>query len=42
MLSSTGWVVMRFGENPLQVVERVKEKMTEIESALPAGVGRCQ
>ncbi|CAN5216702.1 CusA/CzcA family heavy metal efflux RND transporter [soil metagenome] len=34
----TGWVVMRFGENPLEVIERVKEKMAEIETALPAGV----
>ncbi len=34
----TGWVVMRYGENPLQVIERVRDKMTEIETALPAGV----
>lgn len=34
----TGWVVMRFGENPLAVIERVKEKMTEVERALPTGV----
>ena len=34
----TGWVVMRFGENPLAVIEGVKEKMQELEGALPAGV----
>ena len=34
----TGWVVMRFGENPLAVIERVKAKMVEVERALPAGV----
>lgn len=34
----TGWVVMRFGENPLQVIKRVKEKMRELGSALPADV----
>ncbi len=34
----TGWVVMRFGENPLEVIERVKEKMAELEGALPPGV----
>ena len=34
----TGWVVMRFGENPLEVIERVKERMEELEGALPAGV----
>ena len=34
----TGWVVMRFGENPLAVIEGVKAKMQELESALPAGV----
>jgi Cu(I)/Ag(I) efflux system membrane protein CusA/SilA len=34
----TGWVVMRFGENPLAVIERVKAKMAEVEKALPAGV----
>jgi Cu(I)/Ag(I) efflux system membrane protein CusA/SilA len=34
----TGWVVMRFGENPLAVIGRVKEKMREIEAALPGGV----
>ena len=34
----TGWVVMRYGENPLAVIERVKEKMAEVEGALPKGV----
>ncbi|MDQ3520675.1 MAG: CusA/CzcA family heavy metal efflux RND transporter [Gemmatimonadota bacterium] len=34
----TGFVVMRFGENPLAVIERVKAKMAEVQVALPAGV----
>lgn len=34
----TGFVVMRYGENPLAVIERVKEKLTEVENALPPGV----
>lgn len=34
----TGWVVMRFGENPLEVIQGVKEKMRELEGALPEGV----
>ena len=34
----TGWVVMRYGENPLAVIEAVKEKMVEVERALPQGV----
>jgi copper/silver efflux system protein len=34
----TGFVVMRYGENPLKVIERVKERMGELGSALPAGV----
>jgi Cu(I)/Ag(I) efflux system membrane protein CusA/SilA len=34
----TGWVVMRYGENPLAVIERVKAKMTEVGRSLPAGV----
>jgi Cu(I)/Ag(I) efflux system membrane protein CusA/SilA len=34
----TGWVVMRFGENPLAVIDRVKAKMGELERALPPGV----
>ncbi len=34
----TGFVVMRFGENPLAVIERVKERLQEIEAGLPPGV----
>lgn len=34
----TGWVVMRFGENPLEVINGVKAKMQAMASALPAGV----
>ncbi|HUG39936.1 MAG TPA: CusA/CzcA family heavy metal efflux RND transporter [Longimicrobiales bacterium] len=34
----TGFVVMRYGENPLAVIDRVKEKMAEVEDALPPGV----
>jgi copper/silver efflux system protein len=34
----TGWVVMRFGENPLEVIEGVKAKMRELEPSLPPGV----
>ncbi|MEX2282065.1 MAG: CusA/CzcA family heavy metal efflux RND transporter [Gemmatimonadota bacterium] len=34
----TGFVVMRFGENPLEVIDRVKERMAEVERALPPGV----
>ena len=34
----TGWVVMRYGENPLAVINRVKDKMADIEGALPPGV----
>jgi Cu(I)/Ag(I) efflux system membrane protein CusA/SilA len=33
-----GFVVMRFGENPLQVIDRVKERMAEVQRALPEGV----
>ena len=33
-----GSVIMRFGENPLAVIERVKEKIAAIESGLPPGV----
>ena len=29
---------MRYGENPLAVIERVKDKMAEVEGALPPGV----
>ncbi|HEY1206503.1 MAG: CusA/CzcA family heavy metal efflux RND transporter [Bryobacteraceae bacterium] len=34
----SGIVVMRQGENALAVIERVKEKLKEIEPGLPAGV----
>jgi len=30
-------VVMRYGENPLEIIERVKAKITQLESSLPAG-----
>ncbi|MCF7844579.1 MAG: CusA/CzcA family heavy metal efflux RND transporter [Kiritimatiellales bacterium] len=33
-----GIVVMRFGENPLAVIDAVKEKITLIEKSLPEGV----
>lgn len=33
-----GIVVMRFGENALEVIERVKARFEEIESSLPPGV----
>ncbi|MCE7891525.1 MAG: efflux RND transporter permease subunit [Sorangiineae bacterium PRO1] len=33
-----GIVVMRFGENALEVIERVKKRFEEIETSLPAGV----
>ncbi len=33
-----GVIVMRYGENPLQVIEGVKNKMIEIQSALPEGI----
>ena len=33
-----GIVVMRYGENALDVIERVKQKIKEIEPSLPAGV----
>ena len=33
-----GIVVMRFGENALHVIDRVKAKLHEIQPALPAGV----
>ena len=33
-----GTVVMRFGENALNVINRVKEKLKEIKSSLPEGV----
>jgi Cu(I)/Ag(I) efflux system membrane protein CusA/SilA len=34
----TGWVVMRYGANPLAVIKAVKQKMIEVQSALPKGV----
>jgi len=34
----TGWVVMRYGENPLAVIQRVKARMTALQPALPHGV----
>ena len=34
----TGFVVMRYGENPLAVIDRTKEKMAEVQRSLPAGV----
>ena len=34
----TGWVVMRYGENPLDVISSVKAKMAEVQKALPKGV----
>ncbi len=34
----TGFVVMRFGENPLAVIDRVKARMRELGTALPAGI----
>ncbi|MGH7466845.1 MAG: efflux RND transporter permease subunit [Longimicrobiales bacterium] len=34
----TGFVVMRYGQNPLAVIDAVKQKMNEVERALPAGV----
>ncbi|MHC1727484.1 MAG: efflux RND transporter permease subunit [Syntrophobacteraceae bacterium] len=33
-----GIVIMRFGENAMTVIERVKAKMAEIEASLPRGV----
>jgi len=34
----TGWVVMRYGGNPLAVINGVKTKMAELQKALPKGV----
>jgi Cu(I)/Ag(I) efflux system membrane protein CusA/SilA len=34
----TGWVVMRYGENPLAVINDVKARMSEVQRALPKGV----
>jgi Cu(I)/Ag(I) efflux system membrane protein CusA/SilA len=33
-----GIVVMRFGENALRVIERVKAKLADVQKAMPAGV----
>lgn len=33
-----GVVLMRHGENPLQVIERIKKKIKEVEAGLPPGV----
>jgi Cu(I)/Ag(I) efflux system membrane protein CusA/SilA len=35
---AAGIVVMRYGENALKVIERVKQKLDEIEPSLPPGV----
>ncbi|HEY5062707.1 MAG TPA: CusA/CzcA family heavy metal efflux RND transporter, partial [Gemmatimonadaceae bacterium] len=34
----TGWVVMRYGGNPIDVINGVKKKMAELQGALPKGV----
>ncbi|OGW72394.1 MAG: cation transporter [Omnitrophica bacterium GWA2_52_12] len=34
----TGTVVMRYGENALRVIDRVKTRLKELEPSLPAGV----
>ena len=34
----TGWVVMRYGSNPREVIAAVKARMVEVERALPPGV----
>ena len=34
----TGWVVMRFGENPKAVIDKVKERLSTLEPGLPHGV----
>ncbi|MGH7646991.1 MAG: efflux RND transporter permease subunit [Gemmatimonadaceae bacterium] len=34
----TGWVVMRFGANPRDVIRGVKRKMAEVQRSLPRGV----
>jgi len=34
----TGWVVMRSGENPRAVIDRVKAKMAALQSGFPTGV----
>ena len=34
----TGWIVMRSGENPRDVITRVKARMSSLQPSLPAGV----
>jgi Cu(I)/Ag(I) efflux system membrane protein CusA/SilA len=34
----SGIIVMRFGENALEVIDRVKERLEELEAGLPEGV----
>ncbi|HWG32545.1 MAG TPA: CusA/CzcA family heavy metal efflux RND transporter [Gemmatimonadaceae bacterium] len=34
----TGWVVMRYGANPRDVIRGVKQKMADVQRALPHGV----
>ena len=34
----TGWVVMRYGANPRNVIDGVKRKMADLEHSLPNGV----
>ena len=34
----TGWVVMRYGGNPVEVIDGIKAKMAEVQRALPKGV----
>jgi copper/silver efflux system protein len=34
----TGWVVMRYGANPLAVIKAVKTRMGEVQGSLPKGV----
>lgn len=34
----TGWVVMRYGENPRAVIQGVKARMAELQPSLPPGV----
>ena len=34
----TGWVVMRYGENPKAVIDRIKQRFRTLEPGLPHGV----
>ena len=34
----TGWVVMRYGANPRDVIRSVKQKMADVQRSLPRGV----